>query len=147
MREDYFDLKEIETAQREELARFFPKHVTDKMYDWQKSCWLDIMRRSRFGKLTERSASELALCKIETVCTTLLATFGGRIHFYICDGDNVTAWRVDLLNGYALDHMRQKLHLYLLPASVEVSNLEAKRRGLLLDTLKKCFDSPEFILA
>lgn len=147
MREDYFDLKEMETVQREELARFFPEFVTEKMNDWQKSSWLDIMRRSRFGKLTERTASELALSKIETVCTVLLATFGGRIHLYICDGDNVTAWRVDLLNGYALEHMRQKLHLFLLPAAVEISKFEAKRRGLLLDTLKKCFDSPDFILA
>lgn len=147
MREDYFDLKEMETAQREELARFFPEHVTDKMNDWQKSCWLDIMRRSRFGKLTERSASELALTQMGGLCTCLLAMRGVLINFYICNGDFVTAWRVDTTNGYALGHMRQKLNLYLLPATIEPTKEETKRRGLLLDTLKKCFDSPDFILA
>lgn len=147
MREDYFDLKEMETAQREELARFFPEHVTDKMNDWQKSSWLEIMRRSRFGKLTEQSASSVVLSKIETLCTTLMAVHGDTLKLYVCDGNNVHLWKVCLTNGWALEQMRYRLWLYLLPASVDITKFEAQRRGLLLDTLKKCFDSPDFILA
>lgn len=147
MREDYFDLKNLEATQKEILSRFFPEYVTERMNDWQKSSWLDIMHRSRFGKLTERSVSELVMIQKETICTTLLAVYKSALHLYISDGKEVSKIRVDLFNGFGLERLRQKLHSFLLPAAVEPGKFEEQRRRLLLNTLERCFEEPTFILA
>lgn len=147
MREDFLNLKETESAQREELLRFFPESLVRSFTNWQMSSWLEIFRRCRLGRLLESNASKITLGEMRGLCTVLLVRYQETIRFYICDGENVTAWRVNVVNGWAVEEMRSTLYSSVLPANVDVSGGEAQRRKLLLDTLEKCFDSPDFILA
>lgn len=147
MREDYFDLKNLDVAQKEVLSRFFPEYVTSRMTDWQKGSWLEIMHRSRFGRLTENNANELLCCKMGNMCTCLMATRQGELRLYVCNGEYVDRVRIDLLNGYALERLRQTLAIHLLPASVDPTEEEAGRRLMLTEVLAGCFEFPDFILA
>lgn len=147
MREDYFDLKNFETAQREELLRFFPESLVRSFTNWQAGSWLEIMRRCRFGRLTEVGANRVTIGETRYLSTVLLARYKETLRLYVSDGVNMFTWRVNVINGWGVEEMRSTLYSYVLPANVDVTGTEAQRRQLLLSALEKCFDSPDFILA
>lgn len=133
---------------RATLAMFFVPNQYVVFTHWAKNVWINILRVSLFGEISENVAVDIIGHEMIGPCT--MAIVRDHFHTWLMIADKVGVSKIDLLalNALQLERLGGLLHGRIYPADMYPNDRVKARQELLQGEIEAMDDgSPSFYLA
>lgn len=130
------------------LAFFFAANQYISLSHWAKNVWINILRISLFGEISENVAVDIVGHEMIGPCT--MAIVHDNVHTWLVIADKVGVSKIDLmaLNVIQLERLGGILHGRIFPADMYPNDRVKARQELLQGEIEAMDDcSPSFYLA
>lgn len=133
---------------RATLAFFFAANQYISLSHWAKNVWINILRISLFGEISENVAVDIIGHEMIGPCT--MAIVHDNVHTWLVIADKIGVSKIDLmaLNVIQLERLGGILHGRIFPADMYPNDRVKARQELLQGEIEAMDDcSPSFYLA
>lgn len=133
---------------RATLARFFVPNQYVVFTHWAKNVWINILRISLFGEISENVAVDIIGHEMIGPCT--MAIVRENFHTWLMIADKIGVSKIDLLalNALRLERLGGILHGRIFPADMYPNDKVKARQELLQGEIEAMDDGgPSFYLA